>query len=87
MKQTPITEKQLADWSADFNGCPQRQIAALALSKSELKDVSYVVKGSFAMDQKFSVDIPTLPVTNQQASGRCWLFAAATCCARRSPPT
>ena len=77
MKQTPITEKQLADWSADFNGCPQRQIATLALSKTELKDVTYVVKSSFAMQQKFSIDIPTLEVTNQQASGRCWLFAAA----------
>ena len=68
MKQTPITEKQLADWSADFNGCPQRQIAALALSKTELKDVTYVVKSSFAMQQKFSIDIPTLEVTNQQAN-------------------
>ena len=42
MKQTPITEKQLAAWSADFNGCTQRQVAALALSKAELKDVTYV---------------------------------------------
>lgn len=76
MKQTPITEKQLAAWSADFNGCTQRQIAALALSKAELKDVTYVAKASFSMQQKFSIDIPTLPATNQQASGRCWLFAA-----------
>ena len=28
------------------------------------------------MRQKFSIDIPTLPVTNQKHSGRCWLFAA-----------
>lgn len=77
MHQTPITEKQLTQWSADFNGSTQRQIAALALSKTELKDVTYVAKAAFGMQQKFSIDIPTLPVTNQQASGRCWLFAAA----------
>ena len=28
------------------------------------------------MRQKFSVEVPTLEVTNQKASGRCWLFAA-----------
>ncbi len=77
MKQTPITMSQLENWSSDFNACPQRQMAALALSKTELKDVTYVAPAGFGMQQKFSVDIPTLPVTNQQASGRCWLFAAA----------
>ncbi|MBQ8952643.1 MAG: C1 family peptidase [Clostridia bacterium] len=76
MKQTPITCEQLTAWSSDFNGCPQRQLATLALSKTDINAVTYVPKAGFAMRQKFSVEIPTLDVTNQQASGRCWLFAA-----------
>ena len=76
MHQTPITEAQLESWSDSFQGCPQRQLAALALSKTNLNDVAFVSKGSFAMRQKFSVEIPTMDVTNQQSSGRCWLFAA-----------
>ena len=77
MKQTPITQEQLQAWSADYNASENRQLATLALSKADLNDVSYVGKAAFAMRQKFSVEIPTLPVTNQKASGRCWLFAAA----------
>ena len=76
MKQTPITQAQLAAWSDNYNGCPQRQLATLALSKTDINAVSYVPQGGFAMRQKFSIDIPTLDVTNQQSSGRCWLFAA-----------
>ena len=77
MKATSISQQQLADWSADYNGCAQRRLATMALSKSDLNAVAYVPQNGFAMKQKFSVEIPTLEVTNQQASGRCWLFAAA----------
>ena len=78
MKATSISQQQLADWSADYNGCAQRRLATMALSKSDLSAVAYVPQNGFAMKQKFSVEIPTLEVTNQQASGRCWLFAATT---------
>lgn len=55
---------------------PSAGIATLALSKSELNSVAFCSKGAGAMRQKFSVEVPTLEVTNQKASGRCWLFAA-----------
>lgn len=77
MNHTPITEDLLEKWTAGFRGCPQRQLATLALAKSDISDVAFVSKGAFAMRQKFSLEIPTMEVTNQQASGRCWLFAAA----------
>lgn len=50
--------------------------ATLALSKSELNNVAFVSSHANAMRQKFSVEVPTLEVTNQKSSGRCWLFAA-----------
>lgn len=77
MNKYPITEDQLASWSAQYENSPERQLATLSLAKTELNDVAFVSKGAFAMRQKFSIDIPTMEVTNQKSSGRCWLFAAA----------
>lgn len=77
MKHTPITQEQLAAWSESYNGSESRQIATLAMSKTDLNDVCYVSKAAFGMRQKFSIDLKTLPVTNQQHTGRCWLFSAA----------
>ena len=76
MQQTPITPEQLAAWSQSYNGSESRQIATLAMSKTDLNDVCYVSRAAFAMRQKFSIDIKTLPVTNQMHTGRCWLFSA-----------
>ena len=77
MEKTPITQEQLNAWSDRYNASEARQIATLALSKASVADAAYSRAGAFAMRHKFSIDIPTLPVTNQERSGRCWLFAAA----------
>lgn len=76
MNQTPVTQQQLAAWTEAYQQDPARQVAELALSKTAMNDVMYVSAAGNAMRQKFSVEIPTMTVTNQQASGRCWLFAA-----------
>lgn len=77
MQKTPITQEQLKAWSDHYNASEARQIATLALSKATVTDAAYSPSAAFAMRQKFSIEIPTLPVTNQKHSGRCWLFAAA----------
>ena len=77
MKPTPITAEQLSRWSADYQGSAERQLATLALSKAAINDVAFVPGAAQAMRQKFSLEIPTMEVTNQKSSGRCWLFAAA----------
>ena len=76
MNHTPVTERQLQVWSDAYAACPQRRLATRALSKCDLNDVAFVSAGAQAMRQKFSLEIETLEVTNQQSSGRCWLFAA-----------
>lgn len=73
---TPITAGQMNAWSDRYNASPERKLATLALSKSALNDVARVSPAAFTMRQKFSVDIKTMPATNQKSSGRCWLFAA-----------
>ena len=39
---TPITAKQLEDFSAHYRADPVRKLATTALSKSEMSDVAYV---------------------------------------------
>ena len=76
MSQASITETALRAWSDSYNADPQRQIATLALSRTDVKDAVYSAKNSFAMTRKFSVELETLPVTDQERTGRCWLFSA-----------
>ena len=76
MNKAEITQAQLAAWSESYRACPQRKLAALALGKTDLNEVAFVPEGAWKMRQKFSVEIETLEGTSQQASGRCWLFAA-----------
>ena len=76
MKPSAIRIKDLAKWSAAYQKDPARRVATLALAKADVMDASFSPKNFYAMQQKFSVEIPTLPVTDQMQSGRCWLFAA-----------
>lgn len=73
----PITNELVSGWSDAYAADSMRQLATLSLSKHDLNEVSYSPADGFAMTHNFSLEIPTLPVTDQQRSGRCWLFAAA----------
>lgn len=46
-----------------------------ALSKNAVDTIAFVSESEQSTQFRFSIDIETLPVTNQKASGRCWLFA------------
>ena len=41
MKATPITQEQLNAWSESYNASEARQVATLALSKTDLKDAIF----------------------------------------------
>ena len=47
-----------------------------ALTVNDLGGISHVFDATAANPDYFSINIKTLPVTNQMASGRCWLFAS-----------
>ena len=61
----PVTDSLLNRFGADYEASAERHLATLALSKSELSSVAFSSKGANAMRQKFSVEVPTLEVTNQ----------------------
>lgn len=46
-----------------------------ALNKTKISDLVRVGERSKVTRDNFSINLDTLPVTNQQASGRCWIFA------------
>ena len=69
--------KQLSEYSARYNASPSRRAMTNALAKTELSDVTFDNRRLREDRFHFSVEIPTLPVTNQERSGRCWIFAGA----------
>ena len=76
MEMTPITPSALADWSAAYQNDKSLQLATLALSRVDLKDAVYSPRDGFGLNRSFSLELKTLPVTNQERTGRCWLFSA-----------
>lgn len=50
-------------------------IARRALAKNRISDLVRVNEQTENTRNMFSIDLKTLPVTNQERSGRCWIFA------------
>ena len=71
-----LSSEQLQSYNDAYQASKRNQLATLALSKSDLNNVAFCPKAADKMRQKFSLEIPTMEVTNQKSSGRCWLFAA-----------
>ena len=71
----PITHTDIEGYTARFDENPVWKAAALNLSKALLcESVFDPIKAGY-LHNTFSHEIKTMPVTNQNASGRCWLFA------------
>ena len=77
MMTHPVTQEQLNAWTEAWQADPTRKLASLALSATDLKNAAFSQQAANRMHQRFSLEIPTMAVTNQQSTGRCWLFAAA----------
>lgn len=58
-----------------YQANPIHQIVRHALSKTELNAVTTELKSHGQHQFLFNLDIPTMKVTNQKASGRCWIYS------------
>lgn len=77
MKQTsPITTAELKSYRDTYSNDPQMRVLTNAYSKVSISDLAYYQPNANKMQYDFSVLIPTMNVTNQKGSGRCWIFAA-----------
>lgn len=60
----------------EYEKNPTSKVARHALSNADISIVSQSKDLVKDMDFNFDINIKTMPVTNQRASGRCWIFAA-----------
>ena len=74
--KNPITPADLAKYTAYHEADAVRQAMTSVFAKTNMNDMAFVTKKAKTMQFFFNHDIKTMGATNQQGSGRCWLFAA-----------
>lgn len=70
-----IQETMLEQYGRDYRANPVLTAVGHALSKNALENVAFVQAARPQTQFRFSLELETLPVTNQKKSGRCWIFA------------
>lgn len=71
----PITEKEIKVLQKEYDADTAQLVLRRALNRTSLVDIAHNMESCQNTVMHFSIDIPTLPVANQRASGRCWIFA------------
>ena len=71
-----INLESIQQFRSRYEANPMSQVATKAACKTAVNDICYDSQHARLMNHKFSVDIPTMSVTNQKSSGRCWIFAS-----------
>lgn len=75
MDAKKIKHEDIDSYKQQFNQDRAKKIIANAIAKTGLQSAAYKNETLRDVRHMFSIDIKTMPVTNQKASGRCWLFA------------
>lgn len=75
----PLSSTSLKEWSEQVLEDPKNRLALSAISNGDMKQI--IKKRDAIVDDSIHVfshkiDLEGSPVTNQQSSGRCWIFAA-----------
>ncbi|ASK62468.1 aminopeptidase [Virgibacillus phasianinus] len=76
VSQKEIALQMVKSFSNKIQENPQNQIIKHAMMKNGIQGSIENKASSVAMNHVFSEEIKTGKVTNQQQSGRCWMFAA-----------
>jgi len=70
-----LTDDQLAGFAAEYEQEPRHRAVGNAVAEVAADKVALNRKVIFETDFTFSVHLDDWKVTNQKASGRCWMFA------------
>lgn len=70
-----IKKENLENIENEYKKDITNTIARRALVKSKISDITKVNEQTEFTRNMFSINLKTLPVTNQKRSGRCWIFA------------
>ena len=76
MSKKAITQEKINRYSENFNKDEIKKVIADAVINNGLKDTAMNYESVQNMHYDFSEEIEVGKVTNQQKSGRCWIFAA-----------
>ena len=71
-----IKVEQLNKDLQEYSNCKKHKVLRHALTNNSILQVSTSQDEIKDYDFNFSIEVKTLPATNQKASGRCWIFAA-----------
>lgn len=75
MSNQAVSWEQIESFQASYEENPQRRLAGNAVAKSPVSAVALNRRVVAGTDHTFSVMLKSNAVTNQNRSGRCWLFA------------
>ncbi|NLZ66423.1 MAG: C1 family peptidase [Clostridiaceae bacterium] len=71
-----ISKTLLQIMEAEYNDDKPSVAMRHALQKTDIQQAAGVQEAMGGLQSYFSIDIRTLPATNQQRTGRCWIFSA-----------
>lgn len=70
-----VSKEKLNEVEKEYLNNPSNTIARRALVKSRMSFISRVNEQTEFTRNMFSIDLKTLPASDQKMSGRCWIFA------------
>lgn len=70
-----IKNKNIEQWDSEIDNDLQHKTLRRALVENGLSKIAIKQERASLNTFRFSKDIETLPVTNQEKTGRCWIFA------------
>lgn len=71
----PITEEMRSSYEQRYESNKVLKAMTNALAKNAVNQIAVVPSAFAATTFQFTIDIPTMEVTNQKQSGRCWIFS------------
>ena len=77
-KFNALSAAKLAELNKEYLSDDTHRIVRNALCENSITKISKRLEGKSDNPNYFSIDIKTLPVTDQKHSGRCWLFSSMT---------
>ena len=71
-----ISSTLLNELRTNYEADSKARVVRNALTKNDLNTISRVFDAEGKNPNVFSIDLKTMKATNQQASGRCWIFSS-----------
>lgn len=72
----PISKETLNEIREAYLKDEKARVVRNALTKNDISTISRSFEAVCSNPSVFSIDLKTMPVTNQMQSGRCWIFSA-----------